>query len=122
ADFHLANANASGRARCEYYFELQIEDRNLHVPILVVGTKADLVKQELTGGQRRYSIVDEYGLTCTTHFARGSIAVEKINAFFEKVIDKKFQSPAFEPIGKVQSDELDFSWFTLNDFFGSGRP
>ncbi|CAG8523650.1 4129_t:CDS:2 [Ambispora gerdemannii] len=96
----LANSNLK-----EYDFELQIGDRNLHVPILVVGTKADLVKQELTGRQRRYSIVEEYGGDCfnvctlaSTHFARGSIAAEKIDAFFDKVIDKKFhhlQSPTF---------------------------
>ncbi|CAG8603037.1 5614_t:CDS:2, partial [Acaulospora colombiana] len=58
---------------------------------------ADLVKQELTGRQRRYSIVDEYGGDCVnlctlapTHFAPNSIAAEKVDAFFDKVIEKKF--------------------------------
>ncbi|CAG8517285.1 10287_t:CDS:2, partial [Diversispora eburnea] len=72
------NNGLSGSRSNGYDFELQIGDRHSNVTILVVGTKADLVKQELTGRQRRYSIVDEYG------------AAEKINAFFDKVIDKRF--------------------------------
>ncbi|KAG9303383.1 hypothetical protein G9A89_013709 [Geosiphon pyriformis] len=83
--------------KTEFDFELQIGERNASIPILVVGTKADLVKQELTGRQRRYSIVDEYGGECfnvctlaLTHFADNSIAAEKIDAFFDKVIEKKF--------------------------------
>ncbi|CAG8781398.1 23136_t:CDS:2, partial [Cetraspora pellucida] len=75
----------------------RIGERHASVPILVVGTKADLVKQELTGRQRRYSIVDEYGGECVnlctlapTHFAQDSISGQKIDAFFERVIDKKF--------------------------------
>ncbi|CAG8585023.1 12271_t:CDS:2 [Ambispora leptoticha] len=110
----LVNSNLK-----EYDFELQIGDRNLHVPILVVGTKADLVKQELTGRQRRYSIVDEYGGDCVnvctlapTHFARGSIAAEKIDAFFDTVIDKKFhhlQSPAFATTNSNTSSTIAFT-------------
>jgi hypothetical protein len=42
-------------------FKLSLNDRSLNIPILVVGTKADLVKHELTGRQRRYSIIDEFG-------------------------------------------------------------
>ncbi|CAG8802948.1 25371_t:CDS:2, partial [Dentiscutata erythropus] len=74
------NNGLSGSRSNGYDFELQIGDRHSNVTILVVGTKADLVKQELTGRQRRYSIVDEYG----------GDSAEKINAFFDKVIDKRF--------------------------------
>jgi len=42
-------------------FKLSLNERSLNIPILVVGTKADLVKHELTGRQRRYSIIDEFG-------------------------------------------------------------
>ena len=42
-------------------FKLSLNERPLNIPILVVGTKADLVKHELTGRQRRYSIIDEFG-------------------------------------------------------------
>ncbi|CAG8715001.1 3485_t:CDS:2, partial [Acaulospora morrowiae] len=100
-----------------YDFELQVgNERHANVPILVVGTKADLVKQELTGRQRRYSIVDEYGGDCVnlctlapTHFAPNSIASEKIDAFFDKVIDKKFgfaehlTSPSYGNLGTSSS-------------------
>ncbi|CAG8573362.1 2227_t:CDS:2 [Paraglomus occultum] len=68
---------SGGIKKNEYDFELQIGERSANVPILVVGTKADLVKQELTGRQRRYSIVEEY-------------ASEKFDAFFDTVIDKKY--------------------------------
>jgi hypothetical protein len=78
-------------------FKLSLNERSLNIPILVVGTKADLVKHELTGRQRRYSIIDEFGgdyvNLCTmapTQFTPNSIAIDKINSFFDKVIDKKY--------------------------------
>ncbi|RIB04918.1 hypothetical protein C2G38_641375 [Gigaspora rosea] len=77
----MSGGSMSFNSTNDYDFELQIGERHASVPILVVGTKADLVKQELTGRQRRYSIVDEYGGECVNL---------KIDAFFEKVIDKKF--------------------------------
>ncbi|CAG8833458.1 8159_t:CDS:2, partial [Gigaspora margarita] len=93
----MSGSSMSFNSTNDYDFELQIGERHASVPILVVGTKADLVKQELTGRQRRYSIVDEYGGECVnlctlapTHFAQNSISAQKIDAFFEKVIDKKF--------------------------------
>ncbi|CAG8542977.1 9402_t:CDS:2 [Paraglomus brasilianum] len=89
--------SAIGNKKNEYDFELQIGEQFASVPILVVGTKADLVKQELTGRQRRYSIVDEYGGECVnvctlapSHFFHASLASDKFDAFFDKVIDKKY--------------------------------
>ncbi|CAG8578239.1 1768_t:CDS:2 [Funneliformis mosseae] len=78
-------------------FKLSLSERSLNIPLLVVGTKADLVKHELTGRQRRYSIIDEFGGDCVnlcavapTQFAQNSIAVDKVNSFFDLVIDKKY--------------------------------
>ncbi|GBB97302.1 hypothetical protein RclHR1_02960015 [Rhizophagus clarus] len=78
-------------------FKLSLNERSLNIPILVVGTKADLVKHELTGRQRRYSIIDEFGgdyvnlcAVAPTQFTPNSIAIDKINSFFDKVIDKKY--------------------------------
>ncbi|CAG8677858.1 12585_t:CDS:2, partial [Ambispora leptoticha] len=64
-----------------------------------------LVKQELTDRRkRRYSIVDEYGgdyvnvnmhffhINNSLHFARGSIAAGKIDAFFGKEISSFTES------------------------------
>ncbi|GES89283.1 rab-like protein 3 [Rhizophagus clarus] len=72
-------------------FKLSLNERSLNIPILVVGTKADLVKHELTGRQRRYSIIDEFGgdyvnlcAVAPTQFTPNSIAIDKINSFFDK--------------------------------------
>ena len=102
---------------------MSLNERSLNIPLLVVGTKADLVRHELTGRQRRYSIIDEFGGDCVnlvciiflilktetlfinlsvllnfnwkcavapTQFAQNSIAIDKINSFFDRVIDKKY--------------------------------
>ncbi|CAJ0625873.1 6953_t:CDS:2 [Entrophospora sp. SA101] len=123
-------SNNNNIKKNDFDCDVKIGERYASVPILVVGTKADLVKQELTGRQRRYSIVDEYGGDCVnlctlaqTHFEQNSIVSEKLDLFFDKVVDKKFgpfspssdsfiQSPTFggfspslpnEPSSKKQS-------------------
>ncbi|CAJ0909025.1 7626_t:CDS:2, partial [Entrophospora sp. SA101] len=90
-------SNNNNIKKNDFDCDVKIGERYASVPILVVGTKADLVKQELTGRQRRYSIVDEYGGDCVnlctlaqTHFEQNSIVSEKLDLFFDKVVDKKF--------------------------------
>ncbi|CAI2180051.1 10016_t:CDS:2 [Funneliformis geosporum] len=82
------SSNAYNGYKKNEEFKLSLSERSLNIPLLVVGTKADLVKHELTGRQRRYSIIDEFG--APTQFAQNSIAVDKINSFFDQVIDKKY--------------------------------
>ncbi|GBC47494.2 RAB-like protein 3 [Rhizophagus irregularis DAOM 181602=DAOM 197198] len=86
----LSSSTYNGHKKNEE-FKLSLNERSLNIPILVAGTKADLVKHELTGRQRRYSIIDEFGgdyvnlcAVAPTQFTPNSIAIEKINSFFDK--------------------------------------
>ncbi|RKP09811.1 hypothetical protein THASP1DRAFT_28398 [Thamnocephalis sphaerospora] len=65
------------------------------VPVLVVGTKADLMGQ--SARRRRSSIVEELGgdyvHLCTlagSNFASNSPTMERVDAFFDRVIERKF--------------------------------
>ncbi|RGB28909.1 P-loop containing nucleoside triphosphate hydrolase protein [Rhizophagus diaphanus] len=115
----LSSSTYNGHKKNEE-FKLSLNERSLNIPILVAGTKADLVKHELTGRQRRYSIIDEFGgdyvnlcAMAPTQFTPNSIAIEKINSFFDKVIDKKYgitsehlQSPTLGTFAASSSTSL----------------
>jgi hypothetical protein len=72
------------------------------LPILVVGTKVDLSSQTIR--KRRYSIVEELKgdevQLCTlakSNFTIGSSTFERIEAFFNRVIDYKFYHHLMQP-------------------------
>jgi Rab-like protein 3 len=70
------------------------------VPILVVGTKLDLVPPTTNGSaQRGFSIAEECGadeinLDCThvRHLAAGTSNAVRLSRFFDKVIERKYPS------------------------------
>ncbi|KAI9593018.1 hypothetical protein BDF19DRAFT_449209 [Syncephalis fuscata] len=101
-------------------------ETGISAPVLLVGTMADRLESTMNHGNnsscgnhpngggnarpRRYSIVEEFDgdvvqlcSVAPSHFVNGSPVVDRLNQFFDKVIDNKFfrrttlQSPRMNP-------------------------
>lgn len=85
-----------------FYVEMEKNQfKNLQIPILVIGTKADIVDdaQRIKQLQRSGNIADQCGadeICLNTHdsksLAAGTTDAVKLGRFFDKVIERKYYS------------------------------
>ncbi|KAI8921965.1 P-loop containing nucleoside triphosphate hydrolase protein [Powellomyces hirtus] len=85
-----AGAAGHGRHTVDFDIDVRVGDAHPTIPILVVGTKADLVSDV---GRRRTSIAEEYGGDCISMTTQQQLtyspSLERIDGFLSAVIEAK---------------------------------
>lgn len=108
----------SGNGRYEYDPEQFVDNQ---IPILVIGTKQDLVPQVLTSERisRSSSVAEECGadeISVDNHqaksFAPGSSNAVKLSRFFDKVIERRYHSQSGGQLSSVLDRRRNYAFQT----------